>query len=469
MHKNKLFLLFKSLSTSELRALRQFVRSPFHNQREDVGLLFNALEKANLEKLKEELLFRKVYPKEAFDKKKLAYVMNYLLKVIEDFFAISELQKNESQRQFWIAKAALAHGQENIFHQKIKKAKGILEKETLNNLKTEELKYEMEMELYHLKKNQIRGVDLGLKKSSQHLDIFLIGTKLRQACLLLAHQNTSKMNYQYDLLNAILDYIETPENLHLLDFPAISLYYFSYKTLAKEKATYFEKLKVLLFKYQDCFTKVELKDFYSIGLNFCIKQINNGKSEYIKVLYEWYRKALQEEVLLEHGVLSQVHYKHITALGLDMKEYDWVKKFILEYKSKIELQNRDSNFNYNMAKWHFEKGDFGTAMQLLQVVKYDDILPHLTSKILWMKIYYELGEFDVLSSYLKSFESAVRRQRKIGYQKTNYLNVISIMRKILNVNPFDKNSIKEIELKIEKEKILPEKKWFLAKVKKLGK
>lgn len=107
--------------------------------------------------------------------------------------------------------------------------------------------------------------------------------------------------------------------------------------MKEEKATYFEQLKAGLAKHRDCFTLSELKDFHAIGLNFCIKQINKGKSEYVRELFEWYRQALREGLLLEHGVLSPVHYKNIAASGLGLKEFEWVASFLQEYKSRIEV------------------------------------------------------------------------------------------------------------------------------------
>ena len=464
MPSNKLFTLFQSLTDSDLRALKQFVRSPFHNQRQDVVLLFDALRAACFSKLTEEDLYRVVYPDSPFNKKALAYVMNYLMQAIEDYFAVAALQKQKAKRELWIARAALEHGQKNIFKQKIKKAKKIIEGQALDNLEAQHLKYQLEMELYNLKKNEARGADMDLKKPTAHLDVFLIGAKLRQGCLLLAHQNVLKVDYEHDLLEALLQYLEAPERQHLLGLPVIALYHHSYKALKEEKAIYFEQLKTGLAKHRDCFTLSELKDFHAIGLNFCIKQINKGKSEYVRELFEWYRQALQEGLLLEHGVLSPVHYKNIAASGLGLKEFEWVASFLQEYKSRIEPKHRELNFNYNMAKLYYEKGDFGQAMQLLQVVKYDDSLPNLTSKILLMKIYYELEEFTALESYLRSFEGSVRRQRKLGYHKENYLNLTSLMYKLLKLNKFDKSAVQKLRSVILNTQTLPEKKWLLSRI-----
>lgn len=465
--KNKLISLFKTLSAQELRDLSRFVRSPFHNQRADVITLFDILRKAKLEQLTEELLFVQVFTNTVFNKKKLAYVMNELMKVIEDYFAIQVLQKDPIRRQFYIAKAALEHGQENVFQAKIKKAKDLLAKQELDNLDTRYLQYQIEMDLYNQKKSSRRDASLNLQQPSKDLDVFLIGAKLRQACLLLSHEKTTGLKYDYDLLHQILKHLELPAQQPLLNIPAIALYYFSYKALKEAKAAHFDQLKNLLEQHQTSFSKIELKDFYAIGLNFFIKQLNDGQDQYLRAAFEWYRKALEEGMLLEQGVLSQVHYKHIAALGLRLKEFDWVKDFIFKYRSFLNPKQRELHFTYNLAKWHYEKGELELAMDLVRPAKYDDSLSNLTSKILLMKIYYDLNELAVLDSYLKSFEQTVRRQRKLGYHKARYLELIAVMSKLLKVNFYDKKKVQQLEdLVLGMDKLL-EKTWLLDRIRAL--
>lgn len=464
MTSNKLILLFNSLSEQELRDLKLFVRSPFFNQRKDVVQLFDVLRKENLGKLTEEKLYKKVFPKKDFDKKEMAYVMNYLIKVVEKYFAFQASNRSEAHREFRIATTALEHGQENFFQQKIKKARQFLEKNELDDLEKRHLQFKIEMELYNYEKNRKRDATLDLKKPSEHLDTFLIASKLKHACSLLSHENLSQVSYEYNFLNHILTYIEAPAQLHLLKLPLIGSYYFSYKTLKEEKPSFFQQLKTLLSIHNNTFTKEELKNFYSIGLNFCIKQLNQGKREYVREAFEWYKVGLKESVFLEHGILSEFHYKNIAALGLGLKEFDWVEVFLVDYKPFLDEKNRALNFSYNYAKLYFEKGDFESAMHLLRAVKYDDSLRNLTSKILLLKIYFELNENEVLGNYLNSFEQVVRRQKKLGYHKTSYLNLISVMRKLLNLNTFDKSQIQKLEDFISKIKALPERKWLVEKL-----
>ncbi|WP_020535939.1 hypothetical protein [Lewinella cohaerens] len=464
MNQKKLITLFQSLTAKDLRNLKKFVRSPYHNTREDVILLFDLLRSSPLEELNEERLFSALFPQKVFDKKELAYVLNYLMKVIEDYFAVQYLEANQEEREFAIAKEALARQQKNIFFRKVEKASKLLSVGGINTIESHQLKYELEMILCDQQMNEERGASLNLKQPSERLESIVIASILRQACSLLTHENISKTSYDYELLHHILPYLESPEKTHLVNQPVIALYYHSYKTLKEDDINHFQELKQMLIAFRASLSKRDLKNFYIISINFSIKQLNSGNGDYVREAFNLYQKALEDDVLLDHGVLSQFHYKNIAALGLGLKAYDWVEQFLIKYREKLKTQYQALNFNYNFAKLQYEKGEYEAALKLLQAVKYDESLPNLTSRILLMKIFYELDEREVLASYLNSFEGMVRRQRKLGYHKNSYLNLISFMRRMLHLNPYDNLARQKLRTAIENKNPLPEKKWLLTKL-----
>ena len=67
------------------------------------------------------------------------------MKVIEDYFAIQHLEANPEQKEFAIAKEALARQQKNIFVQKVEKASKLLSAGGINTIESHQLQYELEM------------------------------------------------------------------------------------------------------------------------------------------------------------------------------------------------------------------------------------------------------------------------------------------------------------------------------------
>jgi len=98
---------------------------------------------------------------------------------------------------------------------------------------------------------------------------------------------------------------------------------------------------------------------------------------------------------------------------------------------------------------------------LLQNIEYEDLLLNLAAKTILLKIYFELNENDLLDAHLLSLQNFLRRKTLIGYHKKNYKNIISITRKLLTYNRFDKKEKEKIRHLILDADVLTDRKWFL--------
>jgi hypothetical protein len=98
---------------------------------------------------------------------------------------------------------------------------------------------------------------------------------------------------------------------------------------------------------------------------------------------------------------------------------------------------------------------------LLQHANYRDILLNLSAKTLLIKTYYELDEFDALTSSLDAMRNYIRRKRVIGYHRTNYLNIVKYMEKLVSLNLSDRAAVERFRTALKEEVILSEKAFFL--------
>ena len=101
---------------------------------------------------------------------------------------------------------------------------------------------------------------------------------------------------------------------------------------------------------------------------------------------------------------------------------------------------------------------------MLQKAEYKDLLLNLAAKILQLKIFYELQEFDLLASHLQAIRSFIRRKKVMGYHRENYLNTVHFTQKMLEINPFDKTERAELRREIEETKAVAEKEWLLEQI-----
>lgn len=155
--------------------------------------------------------------------------------------------------------------------------------------------------------------------------------------------------------------------------------------------------------------------------------------------------------------MGRFAYKNTVALGLTLGQADWVHGFIEQYKDALEPAHRDNFYHYNLARYHFSEKQFGQAMELLVQVGDSDLLLNLDSKVMLLKMYYELGEFDALDSLLASLKTFIRRRKELGYQKAHYLGIVHFTQKLMGLPPNDRAAREHLRSEIEAAEGLPEK------------
>ncbi len=120
--------------------------------------------------------------------------------------------------------------------------------------------------------------------------------------------------------------------------------------------------------------------------------------------------------------------------------------------------------HFCLARLHFEKGEYDTAMRLLQQVEYDDILMNLNAKTMLLKMYYEQEELSALESLLESFRIYIQRKKMIGYHSSNYKNILRFTRKLIKINPYSRKQKDKLKMEIEAAKPLSEREWLLGRL-----
>lgn len=164
--------------------------------------------------------------------------------------------------------------------------------------------------------------------------------------------------------------------------------------------------------------------------------------------------------LYEHGILSRFTYHNVVAAALHTGEHDWARGFIHSYKNHLEKRYRESAFSFNLARLEYAQANYGLVLELLQTANYRDPLLNLAAKTLLLKTYYDLREHDLLQSHLDAMRNYIHRKRVIGYHRSNYLNIVRYMEKLLKLLPGDKPAHRNLLAVIQAEERLSEKSFF---------
>ena len=463
MQNHKLFTLFSQLSALEKRDLEKYLATPLFNNRKLALQLFQFLQKRKHFPDKA-TIFDHLFPKEEYQDEKVRLSMSQLVKKIEAFL-VQQYQQGQKIEQAKILT--------QIYQQKkLPKAAGQALQQALNQQAKQPIrngqyyfeKYELALKRFNAR-TSIRTSKQNLQEVADSLDTSFLILKLQQACSALSQQAVYQQEYQMGLLNLILPYIEQQG---LTKVPAIGIYYYCFLALNGQAAKdNFGNFKQLLFEHRRLFPQAEWRNLFLFGTNICIKIIHNGDSSYLKEILELYKKGLATKALLDNGILTRFTYQNITTSGIRIGELVWTRQFLIEYKEKVEKNYQESAFRFNMARLAYHEKNYEEAIDLLRDTDQGDLLINLFAKNLLLKIYYELGEFKLLDSFLDAFQIYLRRKKDIASHKKNYWNMIYYTQKLMKVNPFNAAAKTKLKERIEAEAVLLERKWLLEQLERI--
>lgn len=462
-----LLQLFSRLTPALLRRLRQYLLSPYFNQREDVYQLFEYLRddrKRKFPKLDRQMVFTAIYPNKLYDDGRLNLLMHLLQQQIKQFLAQQEFEKEAQLQELYQCRSLRKLNATKHFEKAFTKLKKEHERQPYRNVGYHYLNYQLHQEEYEYITTQRRGGRMNLEELVKELTVFYLSDILRHSCTVLTAQRIGQEAYELELLEEVLRYVERSPVRYT---PAVAIYHQAYKLLADTNSSKEEDLDAferLIEQHWQQFPAPEIRDIYLLAINYCIQRLNRGQRQFISRALQLYKQGLAREVLLEHGQLSKFTYNNVLMLALASQEYDWANGFLYQYKARLPEAERENAFQYNLAVYYFHKPDYDQALVLLNQVVFEDLLYNLNSRSMLLRIYYERELFDVLESHLDSFATFIRRKEQLGYHRDNYLNLINFVRQLLRIPPGEKEALQTLRDHVNETQALAEKKWLLAQI-----
>jgi len=467
MKKSKLLNIIPTLKKWEIRKLYQFLESPYFNQRKDVIRLLDFLlgeaDKKN-PNFNQASAFAFVYPDKAFSESKYYLISSYLFKLIEEFLAIRDIKSDETTLSIHLIKAYRKRNMAENFGVTFKKLKISQEKQNLRDSKYLRRSYDFELEYYDFVGSRSRAKENNIETVSNLFDAYYIAEKLKQYCMQWTHQTVFKKEYSLGLKKEILQFLAN--NNELFEYSAITIYYHCYMAISTGEDIYFEQLLALINKHGKEFSPEEMRAIYFIAINFCIRQLNDGDNHHEQKMFELYKDGIENGYLLINGEISSFTFKNTVSIGINANQFDWVEIFIRESTDKLAKNIRKNTANYSLAYLRYKQKNYKESMKLLASFDASDIFISLDAKLLLLRIYYELEEYDTLTSLLDSMRVYLNRKEVLGYHKDLYKNIITVTFKLLALQDYDKASKETLRKQILEIKTINTREWFLEQLEK---
>jgi len=456
MEQSRLVKYLFKLDSREQDRFRHFVHSPYFNQHEKTTELLDVILDAqgkSAKYLQRPRVFRKLFPKEAYDEQKLHNHMSYLMKLYHRFLAVEHMEQTPFMQELFTMEHAYARFQFDLMSNRAQQ----LNKKLLATPHRDAHFHFVSHRIHHLKGyHRAMYIDRSQSKSLQHMldhfDYHYLAVKLKDCCHLTANMIMMNTNYSFPMLELLLQHIQDNWEVYRQE-PSIDLYFNILMSLRKENdPRYYHELKKIMAERIDSLSPEEGNDLYQFSNNYCVRRINAGRSEYQRELFQLYKQGLQTGLLYNNDVLDEWAYKNITTLGCSLKEFAWTENFIQQYKSKLPAQRQENAYRYNLAHLYYTKQMYEETLSTLLHVQFTDIKYHLNTNFLLLRTYYAMHDTEALLSLLETFRIYVIRNRKMTTElKRGYTNFLRFAKRLVllkhNATTYSKKSLQE---KLEK-------------------
>jgi hypothetical protein len=468
MQESTLFEALQSLTAWELKNFKKWVQSPAHNPREDTARLFDFFEKClknNISPEKDAAMKVVFGPKS--DEKNLRRAMSSLLDLLRDFLVWLQMEQEPIQKDVFFLRQCRARGLSKNFNLAEKEAEKALEKHSSAQLSVLLSDFQLNFEKHQWEISQRRQQDFPFEKISQQLNAWYAGQLMQLTCMEMSHHNfqrqekTSKSAWTQALVQQL------PEMPHE-NVPAVALYFKGYQMLHQpQDVGFLKEFQAMLAQYSSDLPIAEGRGLLMLAINQGIRRINEGDKTAIQDTLDFYLLGLENKLLLDdRGVLSKHTYNNVLMTFLALKDWESGLVFLEKYREQLAPSERENIYQYNLAVYHYRKGDFDATLDLLRNVTFPDVMYNLESRKMLLKIYFEQDAYDALESLIDNLLTWLRRHGELGYHREMFRNLAIFTRKMLRLLPNDRKGRASLEKRILDTPLVVERAWLLEKLRK---
>lgn len=427
--------LFHSLSCLDQPARQRFLRflsSPYFNTDDKLVTLTQILFQSETEFPSREELDNALFPDEDFDYFRISNLLSYIMKLLEKFLVAEEMEARRIEKDLSLLSSARKLNMDKVFLATSRKLKKEFEESAVAvpGIFFHQYRFEDESNIFSIAREQ-RQDDNSVDGKLMALDRFYVAEMLKTCCQRINQENIIYSRERPDAMKRFMNWFVQNHQKYDSD-PFIRIYFLILNTLINPLQTghFFDLLK-MLDQFGGAIGPDELKPMYQYAQNYCIKQSNQGHTDFLEELLGIFVRMIDAGLIYHNGWISPWDFKNIVALGVRLNRFEWTEGFIQQYSGKLEPVFRENALLFNQAQLHYGKGDFQAAMRLLTQVEFEDVYYFLGAKTLLLKIYYEMQEVEALHSFFHSFGEALRRNKTISpYQRKVHHNLIRFLRQL---------------------------------------
>lgn len=468
-----------------MKSFRKFLTSPFIKSRRNIdSLLINLIPfhpEFDSDKLESKLIFKKIFPGEEFDEKKLNNLITDLTRAAKDFIVHLTLEEDETESLFFLLKgyykrkllkdnfSLMRSAEEKLVPGFSNLSEYFSKFRELNNLKTSF--YTDENDFNKLMESEEKYFEVSATQFIIDCAQFLSSATASSNThgKKIGNKFTESVLKSFDLEKLI----KLTENEKLLSSSLINLHFYRLKMdQYPEKTDNYFNLKNYFYKILPEIGREEKYFIYSHLENYCVSKVQARNMDFVKEGLEIYKGMLENNAysFSENEYMQVLSFRNIVLLSNASDDTEWLKVYIERYSFVLNPEYREDLTNFAMANYFFKIKDYDNAIaSISKRFKHEVFLFKADVKNLMLKLYYETENIEQAYSMVDAYKHFLSGTKEITENhKSRYEKFLKHYFDLLKIKSGQsKEKAAFIRSKIEKEDKIVNKTWLLEKTKEL--
>lgn len=469
MKQPKAYIIINSLNGEELKILKKFIASPLYVTRSSVADLcrycMNMPSFPKDTKFDFKKCFQVLFPNEVFDKSRITKLFSELFKVLQQYIVVLSNRTKSHDADMEILSWYNEKNLSALFEEKSKEI--VSSYEEGSKIDRPELynhyRYDLQQSIYQ-SKNDKRIGDVNYQNTLNRLDLFYIIQKLSGLCLMRNRERVSHIEYEKPLREELLAFLP---NSGYVKNPYVLSYYRAYLMLSNPGVEqYYNDLAATLVENKKVLPQIILRELYVYMENES-RNVFKKDEEFYGALFTLYKEQVETETIFYKGDLLSNVLKNITVVSVKTKHLEWLNDFLEKNKRRIiPKKNAESVYHYCKAEIYFAQKQYNEAIENLTFTNEQDVFMSLSIKRLYIKIWFEMEEWETFESHINAYRVYLSRHKKIdenrkGQERTFTNWIYKLYRSI--VDPNEEN----ISEHMVKELSFSDKSWIISSMQNL--
>ena len=479
MKKSILIEILSSFSRKEMKEFSEYIISPFFNKNQSLIRLYNFLRikypEFNKEEVEKKTVFSELYPGIKYNDGFMRTLIFGLSAQAENYLSYIRCKSSFYKDKTFLLYELNDRQLDRHLEKNLKLVSKKLEAEKVRDNEYFLDKYNLENEkyLYYFRKKPDVYEKIVVKTELQEMTDYLSAFYFSSIAGDYTRLYNLKKIYNFEFDTGRIDkFMEIFSEESINKIPAARISYYELLLFTqRDDLSAFYRLKEQLELYEESLDKDHVYNIYVNLINFCSRKITEGYKELENEVFALYKRGLEKNILPFHGTSYFRFYTTVAETALRLKEFEWTKIFLNRYKNRLPEKIRDNTYNYAMALYDFETGNFSSSLEILSKVKYNDVYHKLKCKCLTAMLYYELGYTVQLLSHIDAFNHFIINDKLLNWERKLYYSVfIKYLKKTDSIRLFyNQQALDKLKNRLTDEKTIYNKSWLLKKIEEIKK